>query len=168
MKKRRGTLPAIQREQASKVICDKLWSLIQERNVQVLHSFLPMGSEINILPLLEKALSADITVVAPETLPKRQLKHLVLTNINAIESGLFDTRFPTGGIEYKGPIDLILVPGLAFTASGQRLGYGGGYYDRFLSQHPNSYKVGIAFEFQLIDHLPVEPHDIRLDYIISS
>jgi len=66
-------------------------------------------------------------------------------------------------------IDLILVPGLAFTRDGRRLGRGGGFYDRFLSQLPTStVKLGICFELQLVDTLPTEPHDQRLDGVITE
>ena len=67
-------------------------------------------------------------------------------------------------------IDLIVVPGVAFTLDGSRLGRGGGYYDRFLSrpeiQHAAT--IGICFPCQLLDRLPVEPHDVRMDHIIGS
>lgn len=66
-------------------------------------------------------------------------------------------------------LDLILVPGLAFTRDGWRLGRGGGFYDRFLSQLPTStVKLGICFDLQLVDALPTEPHDQRLDGVITE
>lgn len=70
-----------------------------------------------------------------------------------------------------GPEDagLILVPGLAFDSKGGRLGRGGGYYDRFLAQVPRGVpRVGIAFREQLVEHVPVEPHDCPVDAVISA
>ena len=66
-------------------------------------------------------------------------------------------------------IGLILVPGLAFTRKGARLGRGGGYYDRFLAQLPReTTKLGICFDLQLVDSLPSEPHDERVDGVITE
>ena len=66
-------------------------------------------------------------------------------------------------------IDVVIVPGLAFTAAGDRLGQGGGWYDRFLTTvRPEAIKIGVAFTPQIVDSLPVEPHDIRVDVVITA
>ena len=67
---------------------------------------------------------------------------------------------------YTGDFDLIVVPGVAFDRSGNRIGRGRGYYDRFLCQHPTTKKIGICFDFQLVDCVPTEPNDIRMDEVI--
>lgn len=65
--------------------------------------------------------------------------------------------------------DVVLVPGLAFTASGERLGQGGGWYDRFLlGVRPDCTTIGVCFREQLVAELPVEPHDIRLDVVVTD
>ena len=66
-----------------------------------------------------------------------------------------------------GKIDLILVPGVAFDKFGNRLGRGKGYYDKVLKQ-TRAYKLGIAFDFQRVEHVPVEPHDVRMDGVVFS
>lgn len=63
--------------------------------------------------------------------------------------------------------EIVIVPGCAFTERGQRIGYGGGYYDRFLSTNGGLYRVGICYDVQLYDELPAEAHDVILDEIIS-
>lgn len=68
---------------------------------------------------------------------------------------------------YTGDFDLIVVPGVAFDRYGNRLGRGRGYYDRFLCQHLNVKRIGICFDFQLVDEIPTEPFDIRMDEVIS-
>jgi 5-formyltetrahydrofolate cyclo-ligase len=66
-------------------------------------------------------------------------------------------------------IDVVIVPGTAFTADGDRLGQGGGWYDRFLrTLPPNCVTIGVAFAPQLLDQLPVEPHDVRLDIVVTD
>lgn len=86
-----------------------------------------------------------------------------------------DTDFAVGDFNilepqnepYKGDFDLIVVPGVAFDRKGNRLGRGRGYYDRFLSQHLDVRRIGICFDFQLVDEVPAEPFDIKMDEIIS-
>jgi 5-formyltetrahydrofolate cyclo-ligase len=66
-------------------------------------------------------------------------------------------------------LDVVVVPGLAFTADGRRLGQGGGHYDRFLTRvRPDCVTVGAAFAEQLVADLPTDPHDIRLDFVVTD
>lgn len=68
---------------------------------------------------------------------------------------------------YNGDYDLIIVPGVAFDRDGNRIGRGRGYYDRFLCKHLDVKRIGICFDFQLVDEVPTEDNDIRMDEIIS-
>lgn len=86
-----------------------------------------------------------------------------------------DTAFAVGDFNilepqnepYTGGFDLIIVPGVAFDHKGNRLGRGRGYYDRFLCQHLDVKRIGICFDFQLVDEVPAEPFDIRMDEVLS-
>jgi 5-formyltetrahydrofolate cyclo-ligase len=65
--------------------------------------------------------------------------------------------------------DVVIVPGVAFTASGDRLGQGGGWYDRFLAAiRPECVTIGVGFDLQVVDAVPVEPHDVRLDHVVTE
>lgn len=87
-----------------------------------------------------------------------------------------DTDFAVGDFNilepqnepYIGGFDLIVVPGVAFDRQGNRLGRGKGYYDRFLCKHPGVKCIGICFDFQLLEELPTDPFDIKMDEVISS
>ena len=68
---------------------------------------------------------------------------------------------------YNGGYDLIIVPGVAFDKKGNRIGRGKGYYDRFLCKHIDVKRIGICFDFQLVDEVPTEPTDIRMDKVIT-
>ena len=68
---------------------------------------------------------------------------------------------------YTGDFDLIVVPGMAFDKAGHRLGRGKGYYDRFLSQHPQVYTIGLCFDFQLLPEVPFESHDCLINEVIT-
>ena len=86
-----------------------------------------------------------------------------------------DTDFAVGDFNilepqnepYTGDFDLIVVPGVAFDRQGNRLGRGKGYYDRFLCHHLDVKRIGICFDFQLVDEVPAEPFDIRMDEVIT-
>ena len=86
-----------------------------------------------------------------------------------------DTAFAVGDFNimepqnepYTDDFDLIIVPGVAFDRKGNRIGRGRGYYDRFLSQHLGVKRIGICFDFQLVDEVPTEPFDILMDEVIS-
>lgn len=69
---------------------------------------------------------------------------------------------------YEGSLDYIIVPGVAFTDQGDRIGYGYGFYDRFLEKHPHSSKIAFAYEFQIHHLFQSEIHDIKMDYICTE
>ena len=86
-----------------------------------------------------------------------------------------DTYFAVGDFNilepqnepYTGDFDLIVVPGVAFDRQGNRIGRGKGYYDRFLSKHLEVKRIGICFDFQLVEVVPAEPFDIKMDEVVS-
>lgn len=130
--------------------------------------YLASKDEIDLADFISAALSAGCTVVAPrwngtdyELVPVVDLAKLV--------PGLHGILEPSAGPVIR-PADVCawLVPGLAFTKDGCRLGYGGGWYDRLLAQVPKHIpRIGIAYDFQLMDELPSEPHDIRLTDVVA-
>ena len=149
-------------------ICEALHNIIELKQYKTIHCYLPMGTEINITPLIQELLIAKKTVVTPKTLPKRKLKNLVLKSLDELEKGVFGTSHPLGDDEYEGSYDLIIIPGLAFDGSNYRLGYGGGYYDNFLVNYPTAKKIGIFYPYQEVTTVPIEAHDIQLDEIIVN
>lgn len=149
-------------------ICTQLERKIIDQNASIVHAYIPMGAEIDIKPLLEKLITKGITVVTPKTLPKSKMENRILTSFNELEKGVFGTSHPITSIEYKGDFDFIIIPGLAFDKNNYRLGYGGGYYDTFLAQHPKAFKLGIFYPFQEVNDVPTESHDIQLDEIMVT
>ena len=89
----------------------------------------------------------------------------------ALRAGAFGIAEPDVDAEPCEPseIDLIVVPGTAFTQAGARMGRGRGYYDKYLSQPGfRGVKVGVCYAHQLVGELPVEPHDVFMDYVITD
>lgn len=168
MLEQRNKLARKDRQAYSAEICKQLWKLIEQKNLRTIHSYLPMGSEVNIAPLLQKALDHGLTVAVPKTLRKRQMQNLVLKDLKNMEVGIFNTYHPKDAAEYKGAYDLIIVAGLLFDPQGYRVGYGGGYYDTFLASQPKALKVGVCFPFQRVESIPTEEHDFRLNLLMDG
>ena len=163
----RVAIPSEMKEQYDTSINTQLQNWIVSHRPKVVHCYLPMGAEIDITPTILFCLSNDIKIVAPKTLKQRKLENRILHGLDQIEKGIWGTTHPTGEV-YSGPIDLIIVPGLAFDENRFRLGYGGGYYDNFLVQYPEAKKIGIFYSFQKRNAVPTERHDISLDYIFTE
>jgi 5-formyltetrahydrofolate cyclo-ligase len=145
---------------------EQLAILIAERKCKVVHAYIPMGSEIDITPLLQNLLEQNTQIIVPKTLPKRKLENRVLHSLLDLETGIMGTQHPAQPAIYEGPIDFIIVPGLAFDSQYYRLGYGGGYYDHFIIMQPNALKVGVFYPIQQVEKVPVEAHDVRFDRLL--
>lgn len=166
MMQRRNALNQEEKRQYDQWICREIWEKVEAIAAERIHVYLPMGKEIDIYPFIEKALAEQKTIICPKTLPKRKLEHLVLKDLKDLEEGRWGTRHPASGISHQGAIDLIIIPGLAFDLQNYRLGYGGGYYDNFLKDYPEAYKLAIAYPFQIVDAVPKEAHDQKLDQVL--
>lgn len=82
--------------------------------------------------------------------------------------GIGEPRATEGGEWSAERVELIVVPGVAFDKENNRMGRGRGFYDRLLKTTPQAQKYGVAFDFQLLDTIPVEPHDVKMDKVISE
>jgi len=167
MLEKRAALSLEEQQTFSTKICEQLWEIVIQNEVKVIHSYLPMRSEVDVSPFLQQCLEYDITIVTPKTLKSRQMQHLILTDLSAMENGIFGTYHPNNALEYHDHYDLIIVAGLAFDKECYRVGYGGGYYDTFLTSHPTATKVGVCYPFQLLESVPIESHDCQLDRVVT-
>jgi 5-formyltetrahydrofolate cyclo-ligase len=149
-----------------KAINKKFELILGTGHIHIVHTFIPMVNEVNILPVIQFMLNKNIKVVCPKSLPNRTMENRVLTSIHHLESGMYGTQHPASTQIYQGSYDLIIVPGLAFDKNFYRMGYGAGYYDTFLSQNPNALKMGVCYPFQIVDEVPTEAHDVKLDGVI--
>lgn len=154
-------------ETLSVIICQKIQSLIETEDFKHIHCYLPMRQEIDTKPLIQWMLDTRRTVIVPKPLKNRQMSRLRLTSLDDLVQGVFKTWQPAIEIEYIGPIDAIIVPGIAFSRSGYRVGYGGGYYDTLLRE-THALSIAPVYDFQLLDEIPVEPHDEKVDLIMTA
>ena len=132
----------------------------------IVAGFWPMAHEIDILLLLQALAARGQSLCLPET-PKRGLPLIFRTWCpgDALVAGRFGTMHPLGDIVRP---DFLLVPLLAFDAEGNRLGYGGGYYDRSLEALPHAFRLGCCFSAQFFAEVPTEPTDLRLHAIATE
>ena len=134
-------------------------------------SYWPMGQEIDVLPLMEALDAAGYELALPATPPKGQaLSFRKYQMSDVLVKGLFGTSEPEPIQESVMP-DLLLVPLLAFTSDGKRLGYGGGYYDRTLAKlraEGDVFACGVAYAGQEVPDLPTDAHDEPLNGILTE
>ncbi len=126
--------------------------------------YYPIRREISLLPLLE---DPDKRFCFPRITDYEKLEMQFFWNTGEFTSGRFGLSEPVGPLANKNEIDMIIVPGLAYSRGGYRIGYGKGFYDRYLMDYPKV-KLGIAFSFQVVDELPHADYDVRLDRIITD
>ncbi|HKK87933.1 MAG TPA: 5-formyltetrahydrofolate cyclo-ligase [Saprospiraceae bacterium] len=139
---------------------------ILKHDPQTVHCYLPMPEEVDLTTFLKKCLQSELEVIVPKVKRRPFLEHLILNNLQELESGPMGTRHPEHALPYTGDLELIIVPGLAFDHLGYRIGYGGAYYDHFLANYPNAFKLAVCYPYQLLPELPREAHDIAVDRIL--
>ncbi|MBQ4268703.1 MAG: 5-formyltetrahydrofolate cyclo-ligase [Clostridia bacterium] len=126
--------------------------------------YLAKSSEAPTEKLIERLLASGKKVYCPRIDGKTMQAVAFGDDFTLSE---FQTVEPVGDV-YEGEIDAVIAPLLAADRQGGRLGYGGGYYDRFFAEHPNALKIGYCFDFQLTKEVPTESTDIRLDIVVTD
>jgi len=133
--------------------------------------FTSKEKEVNTKPLIEALFAEKNPVVVP-IIQKEDvtLRLSYLRDFSALVPSTFGVPEPIGSEIPADPenIDVIILPMLGFDRAGGRIGYGAGYYDRFLSKNPGLFKIGVAFGCQEMDHLPTDENDVRMDLIVTE
>ena len=152
----------------SKLIENKLFNLGQYKNSKTIMFFVSFNSEVYTHEMIKKSLM-EKTVIVPKVVHHEIEPSVIIDFDNLISSGKFGILEPieTMKIAYKN-IDLVLVPGIAFDTEGHRIGYGFGYYDKFLTKVPKAIKIGLCFDFQVVDKVSREEHDVPVDIIVTE
>jgi 5-formyltetrahydrofolate cyclo-ligase len=155
----------------SPAICHALTAIVRASpTIRTIASFVALTSEPDLSEL--HASLPNHRLVYPRSLAGGEMHFHHVNDLNQMEPGFYNIPQPLDNADTlvaPAEIDLFLCPGLAFTESGQRLGKGGGYYDRLLSHRsPTSRLVGICFRKQVIPSLPTEDHDIQVDQVIYA
>jgi len=132
---------------------------------------LSMENEVNTYPIIEKAWEEGKNVVVPKcNKGTRTMSFRQISNFDQLETVYMNLREPIPALTEEvgaDDIDLQIVPGVAYTGRGERIGYGGGYYDRYLV-HYKGKTLSLAYSFQMVEHIPVEPFDKNVEKIITE
>ena len=173
---RRDALSIENRLRKSRRICKKLLDLEAVHSAETVFVYMHFRSEVQTMEFINQCLAAGKAVTIPITLKeeRRLLAVQVVDLFKDVAPGYCGIPEPTKkrvSIATYDPagIDVAIVPGSVFDRFGGRLGYGGGYYDRFLAQEaPRAFRIGLAFETQLTDLVPVQPHDQFMDLVVTE
>lgn len=148
-------------------------SLIALTDFNKVMVFLPTGSECDIWGYIRYLLREGKSVYAPVCFPHSVIRPALITDIeNGLEVGKYDILAPKAkGRQYieADELDAVIVPGVGFDCQGNRLGFGGGYYDRFLPKtKPSCRKIAVCYELQIKDRVFAEAHDFPVDVIVTE
>jgi len=168
MRAARRALTSEARKEAARIICEKLISRNYTGTVAV---YLASPEEIDLSAFILDLLCRGATVVAPRwngaTYELARIKSLSESDLRLGPMKILEPA--TADIVCPRDVDIWIIPALAFTRRGGRLGYGGGWYDRFLAEaRSTAQKTGVAHDFQIVDDLPLEPHDALVDGIVTT
>ena len=136
------------------------------RNAKSVYGYLPYNQEVRTVSMLQKAFSDGKRVAVPKVYGDT-MRFVWLDDLSKVEKSEMGIPEPVAD-EPVADDDtaLVLMPGVAFTVKGDRMGYGGGYYDRFLAAEPNHPTVALCYEFQIVETLPTEEFDIPVDLVL--
>jgi 5-formyltetrahydrofolate cyclo-ligase len=152
------------RKEASKIITEKILGIDVYKEAKMVMMYAPTETEVDISELLHHALTHKILVLP--AMENGVMQPKIVLNLQ-LKKGTYGIREPEGENARKQDIDLVLVPGVAFDQRGFRLGHGRGYYDRFLADYQGN-SLGVAFDRQIFETLPVEEHDQPVKQIITD
>lgn len=158
-------------ESASQGVWNILCQLAEFAKAQGIGAFASTPSEINTYSILEGSLELGKRLYLPKVVKEKSFFHFYpVQNFKTLAKGPYGILEPAGNkpADWE-EIDLVLVPGLAFDLTGNRLGFGKGYYDRILPRLKKStLTIGLGYSFQIVEKIPAEPHDIPLKAVLSE
>lgn len=169
----RKAMPAEQRKEYSAAVCQKLSQCDRLAEAKAIMAFHPFDTELDIWPFVEAAKVRGQEIWLPRTVPsEKRLIPYRYSGPEMLRQGVYGIWEPDPALAEEADLtrlDAVVVPGVAFDARGGRMGYGGGYYDRFLAALAvRPYLVGVAFSMQVVEQVPREPHDIMLDGLVTE
>jgi 5-formyltetrahydrofolate cyclo-ligase len=170
----RDVLDPMQQRLLSDKVAANLWNVPEFNSAETILFFISFRSEVDTLSMILRALEEDRTVCIPCTDmgDKSMVASRIMNMDSDLEMGNYNILEPREECLRPVPpdqIDVILMPGVAFDATGGRLGYGGGYYDRFLEKcSPGCTLIALAYELQIVEHVPCADHDHHIHKIVTE
>jgi len=153
----------------SRAIWKSLSSLPEYRRARTIAFYASIAKEGEVATayMIEGSLAQKKKLCLPKVVDDR-LEFFDIKNVEDLDEGAFGILEPTGEKVEPEQIELIILPGIAFDVSGNRIGFGRGYYDRFLKKARNTSIVALAFDFQIVDKIPSAESDVRVSKIVTE
>ncbi|MEA2085020.1 MAG: 5-formyltetrahydrofolate cyclo-ligase [Thermodesulfobacteriota bacterium] len=171
---RRDSLLPDERAQKSSSVIEHLWRIDDFSSTRTLFIYVNFRNEVETLSLISQCLDKGMRVTVPLTLPDESglIPYRIMDPDQDLRPGYYSIPEPDhqrlSTVE-PNEIDTVILPGSVFDRRGGRLGYGGGYYDRFLkNKAPQAVRIAIAFQLQVVPEVPLLPHDQRLHYLVTE
>ena len=166
---RRDAMGEEARSEAGRAVCNLLEDWLEFKASRLILTFMPMRAEVDLVPLMKRHPEKRWGV---PRIVERPSPHLLfhLYDPQRLVQHRFGMKEPDPGVPLVRPedVEIALVPGLAFTRSGLRLGYGGGFYDRYLSRYPPPVVVGVCYEGQILEEIPRAEGDVPVQYLVTE
>ena len=168
-KSKRDGLCAEEKAVLDKALFERLFESAQWKSAAMVFTYIGTGSEPDTIQIVNRALLEGKTCAAPRvlSLKRREMAFIEITNETNYTLSRFGILEPEGKTVFPDGESLIIVPGLCFDGEGNRLGYGGGFYDAYLSRFPTVFTIGLAYPFQIVKALPAEEWDKKNNLIIK-
>ena len=175
MLQRRDALTEQYRSEADRKRNERLWQEAWYSEAEVLLLYVSFRSEADTKELLRKALAEGKTVAVPKV-DGKNMEFFRVTSMEQLEAGYQGILEPDESCErlaeefllQESKKALLFVPGCAFDTAGGRMGYGGGFYDRFMERYPDVLRVALAYDIQVVQSVPTEAHDMPVDFIVTE
>jgi len=151
---------------ASKKMQKRLKKINAFIDAQKIGVYYPIGSEILTQDIIQELLSNGKDVFLPKVIGKN-IEFRKIIDFSSLEKGSFDIMEPRDDCQIDNSLDVVLVPTVGISPTGVRLGYGHGFYDRFLSEHKTT-TISLTLEKQIIKNIPKSEHDIIIDWIVTE
>lgn len=136
------------------------------KQAKTIYGYLPYNQEVRTVPMLERALQDGKRVAVPKVFGD-EMKFIYMTDLSQVEKGYAGIPEPVAdGPVADDPTALVLMPGLAFDSEGHRIGYGGGFYDKFLTEEPGHPTIALCYGFQVLPEIETEEFDVPVDCVL--
>lgn len=150
----------------SNALAEKFYNSPAYQAASTIYGYLPYNQEVRTVPMLQRALDEGKRVAVPKVYGE-EMRFIYLEDLTQVSKGYAGIPEPIADAPVADDKRaLVLMPGLAFDPQGHRIGYGGGFYDRFLAQEPNHPTLALCYEFQMQVHLDTEEFDIPVDTVL--
>lgn len=166
IREQKRAMTAQEIERRSALLLEKFVATDTYRKADTLYGYLPYNQEVRTVPILEQALKDGKRVAVPKVYGE-EMKFIYLTDLSQVAKGYAGIPEPILDEPVaQAKTALVLMPGLAFDPQGHRIGYGGGFYDKFLSAEPEHPTVALCYDFQVLPQLETEAFDIPVDLVL--